>query len=288
MINVKILSRTIFIFLIIGCATAKRDWEKVESINTERAYKVFLQKHPNNYSFSSEAIARIEKFDWENVQQLDTIKGYKSFIQEHICGAFVNDARKKLAILEWEKAKKLDTADAYKQFVEVHKYFSLESVDNEFIIEARNRLVKLDSEKVQQLDTFIENLENIKKELKLLRVCICGVDINSKTLRIEIYEKGKNHKDFLPMTFIYRDNTIIRFKGISGFSPKSKVLAEEDMEAFNMNYFLAYNEIEALISFREEEGIPIIYGIELLMNGKMNILGERAITLQDCKCSTGT
>ena len=163
MINVKILSRTIFIFLIIGCATTKEDWQKAESINTEQSYKEFLKKHPNSDFFSSEAIARIEKFDWEKVQQLDTIRGYKSFIQQHLNSKFVNDARKKLAILEWEKAKKLDTADAYKQFVEVHKNFSLEYVDNKFLPEAYKNICQEFPEVEfcqKAVDRFLEAAKN--------------------------------------------------------------------------------------------------------------------------------
>ena len=82
-------------FSLIGCATTKIDWEIANRVNTPKAYKEFLEKHPDS-EFSKQAEARMEPIIYQKAVDEGKVGSFSSYLVKLPHGAHITDARKKI------------------------------------------------------------------------------------------------------------------------------------------------------------------------------------------------
>lgn len=124
--NLKGIVYLLVVFLIVGCATTKRDWENTQNLNTVNAYQEFLSAHPKS-SYTVEAETRIENIYWEKAVQLNTINAYKNYLDSYPNGAHNINATQNIEKLtqaieeqDWIKAQRNNSFEDYNNFLHEH------------------------------------------------------------------------------------------------------------------------------------------------------------------------
>jgi len=70
------------LLLTMAACYARRDYEEAVSQNTPEAYQAFLQKHPKNKPYASQAEYQLERLAFESACKQDTYNAYADFVSE--------------------------------------------------------------------------------------------------------------------------------------------------------------------------------------------------------------
>ena len=133
MITLKWIIVLSLVFVLVGCATVRKDWEYAQTVNTVQSYQDFIRKHPQS-EFSREAYNRIEKLDWQRTQATNTIDSYSRYLSHYQDGKFSSLAKERIDELEWKRAESEATVQAYLKFINDHpksKFVSQAKLDIE-------------------------------------------------------------------------------------------------------------------------------------------------------------
>jgi outer membrane protein assembly factor BamD (BamD/ComL family) len=116
--------------LLASCSNPERDFEKAEQANTEEAYGVFLQRHPNS-PLSARARSNLAKVSYENVKRTNTVAALESFLSRFPSSDFSSNARTALESLEFELAGRANTEMAWESFLSKYTNSSLATAGRE-------------------------------------------------------------------------------------------------------------------------------------------------------------
>jgi hypothetical protein len=86
----------VWIALILGCSSERRDWRSAQAADTIESYGRFLASHPEG-ELAADARLRIaqlaEERDWKRAVETDTARGYERFLAQHPDGKWAQEAR---------------------------------------------------------------------------------------------------------------------------------------------------------------------------------------------------
>ena len=85
----------ILFFELIGCTTTNVDWQEARNIDTPKAYKDFLNKHPQ-CEYSEQASMRLETLCYERSMEAGTTAGYSEYLVKFSQSAHAKDIRTRL------------------------------------------------------------------------------------------------------------------------------------------------------------------------------------------------
>jgi len=80
---------------LIGCTTTNIDWEEAHNIDTPKAYKDFLNKHPQ-CEYSEQARTRLETLYYERSLEEGTTKSYSEYLVKFPQSEHAKDIRARL------------------------------------------------------------------------------------------------------------------------------------------------------------------------------------------------
>jgi hypothetical protein len=101
--NIKNISITILIFLLISCTTQEKKWEEAKKENSIIRYKKFITEFPES-KFVVEAKSNLELLEWGMAMSNKDINKLEEFITEFPDSKFRVEAKTNLELLEWEMA----------------------------------------------------------------------------------------------------------------------------------------------------------------------------------------
>jgi hypothetical protein len=86
----------VWIALVLGCSSERRDWRSAQAADTIESYGRFLSSHPEG-ELAADARLRIaqlaEDRDWKRAVETDTANGYERFLAQHPSGKWAQEAR---------------------------------------------------------------------------------------------------------------------------------------------------------------------------------------------------
>ena len=85
-------------FLLIGCSSAEKDYEKAQQENTAQAYEKFIKKHPQS-NFVENAARTLDSLRFEMVKSKHSIEAYNEFVEKYPESNFVNEAKRNIDVL---------------------------------------------------------------------------------------------------------------------------------------------------------------------------------------------
>ena len=110
--------------VLMGCSSAKEDWNKASSANTVAAYQDYLNKHPSG-EHSADAQDRIHTLQddaaWSQAKQTNTVDAYKDYLQKQPAGSHDKDAQEAITAAQraadWKVADAAGTSAAVQDFL---------------------------------------------------------------------------------------------------------------------------------------------------------------------------
>ncbi len=86
----------VWIALVLGCSSERRDWRSAQAADTIESYGRFLASHPEG-ELAADARLRIaqlaEERDWKRAVEADTARAYERFLAQHPNGKWAQEAR---------------------------------------------------------------------------------------------------------------------------------------------------------------------------------------------------
>jgi hypothetical protein len=86
----------VWIALVLGCSSERRDWRSAQAADTIESYGRFLASHPEG-ELAADARLRItqlaEERDWKRAVEADTAYSYERFLAAHPNGKWAQEAR---------------------------------------------------------------------------------------------------------------------------------------------------------------------------------------------------
>jgi SPOR domain len=82
--------------LLAGCSRTQQDWSAAQQAGTPRAYRVFVQRHPDSElaGVARQRIAQLsEEAAWQQATRTNTAAAYQSYLAEYPNGSWSQDAR---------------------------------------------------------------------------------------------------------------------------------------------------------------------------------------------------
>ncbi len=120
----RLIQTHLILFILWGCASTKKHWEKAQLEDTITGYKEYINKYPDS-EFSTEAIVRLKVLEheqkWKLVKTENSISGYDAFLTQNPKSLFFDlakGARDSLCeIRDWYISDSLNTHAGYQNFI---------------------------------------------------------------------------------------------------------------------------------------------------------------------------
>lgn len=137
------------LLIMLGCSSAKEDWNKATAAGTVAAYQDYLNKHPAG-EHSSDALNRIHSLQddaaWAQARQTNTVAAYQDYLEKQPAGSHTKDAQDAVTAqqrsADWQTAQTTGTVAALQDFLK--KYPDGSEAD-----QARAKLADLTGYRVQ-------------------------------------------------------------------------------------------------------------------------------------------
>lgn len=143
----------LIVIILSGCASAKKEYLKIEHSDSITLYESFIAKFPKSSyaTWASNKLKRLyEERDWALAKKENTIKVYKNFISKYPQSYFVREAKDQIAEIEereaWSTAKRQNSVSSYENFI--RKY-----PRSQFLQEAQIKIESIKEERAWQIAT---------------------------------------------------------------------------------------------------------------------------------------
>ena len=110
--------------ILLGCSSAKEDWNKATAADTVAAYQDYLNKHPSG-DHSSDALNKIHSLQddaaWAQAKETNTVASYQDYLEKQPAGSHTKDAQDAVTAqqrsTDWQTAQTTGTVAALQDFL---------------------------------------------------------------------------------------------------------------------------------------------------------------------------